>query len=50
MAFLRNKAVYSMCVAHSLAVFCLGLVLFVAKWFPYGTSIRWLREWLYRFF
>jgi hypothetical protein len=50
MAVFKNKGLQAFFVVHSLAVFLIGLLLFVAKWFPYGTSIGWMREWLSRFF
>jgi hypothetical protein len=50
MAVFKHKGLQSLFAVHSLAVFLIGLLLFVVKWFPYGTSIKWLREWLYRFF
>jgi hypothetical protein len=50
MNFVKNTALYFICTVHALLVFCIGLLLFVTKWFPYGSGTRWLREWLYRFF
>jgi hypothetical protein len=45
-----NKFHLYLCVSHAVLVFCIGMLLFVAKWFPYGFATRMLREWLYRFF
>jgi hypothetical protein len=39
-----------LCVSHAVLVFCTGVLLFIVKWFPYGSSTRAVREWLYRFF
>jgi|GEM_PF-2628146 hypothetical protein len=50
MAVLRSKGLYLLLVVHSLAVFCFGLALFAAKWFPFGSTFGWLREWLQKSF
>jgi hypothetical protein len=50
MNFGKSKFPLYLCVSHAVLVFCIGVMLFVFKWFPYGSVTRTLREWLYRFF
>jgi hypothetical protein len=50
MGAVRRKFPLYLCVSHAVLVFCIGIALFFAKWFPYGSATRMLREWLYRFF
>jgi hypothetical protein len=50
MNFTTRKFPLYFCVSHAVLVFCIGVLLFVSKWFPYGSAMRMLREWLYRFF
>jgi hypothetical protein len=49
MSSIKSRFLFSLCVIHGAVVFIAGFLLFVTKWFPYGTC-RWMREWLYRFF
>ena len=35
---------------HAWLTFAVGLLLFLSKWFPYGTPMIRMREWLYKFF
>jgi hypothetical protein len=46
----KQKFLLSLLTVHAVAAFCVGVLLFVSKWFPYGSATRWVREWLYRFF
>lgn len=46
----HSKLVLNAIAVHSVAIFCLSLMLFVAKWFPYGNFITRLQQWLYRVF
>ena len=50
MNLVTRKVLLYLCVSHAMLVFCVGVLLFVAKWFPYGDVTRMLREWLFRFF
>ncbi len=34
----------------SCIIFCVALLQFITKWFPYGSYTVRLPEWLYRFF
>jgi hypothetical protein len=47
---MKRTILITILLVHSLAVYLLGLMLFITKWFPYGSPTIRMREWLYRFF
>jgi len=47
---MKRAVLPALLVTHAAAVFLLALLLLVAKWFPYGSTLTGLREWLYRVF
>lgn len=47
---MKRPFLITILIVHSLAVYLLGLLLFITKWFPYGQPVIRMREWLYRLF
>jgi len=45
-----SPALHILLTVHAALVFTLGLLLFVSKWFPYGSFLKGMRAWLYRYF
>ena len=37
-------------IVNACICYVIGLMLFVSKWFPYGSAMVRIREWLYAFF
>jgi hypothetical protein len=46
----RNNLLFWMLTINAALCYCIGLLLFISKWFPYGRTMMRIREWLYAFF
>lgn len=46
----RNAPLAFVLAVNAVLCFCIGLLLFISKWFPYGNTMVRIREWLYAFF
>lgn len=47
---MTKKLFFDLLVVHASLVFMLSTMLTFTKWFPYGSVITGLREWLYTVF
>jgi ABC-type multidrug transport system permease subunit len=47
---MKRAAFPALLVAHAVAIFICAVLLLITKWFPYGSTLVGLREWLYRVF
>ncbi len=46
----QSETLICLFTVHAVIIFVLSVLLFIAKWFPYGTYIKWMQQWLYRVF
>jgi hypothetical protein len=47
---MKRPALPALLAAHAAAIFICAVLLLVTKWFPCGSTLTGLREWLYRVF